>query len=125
VFQPNAPLEFTCILKNQTRKPVRILESGIWPNYKFVVRDLQGVEPPLTPFGKQARERYRSPDRDKNFTVIIDPGRAYKRTVDISRLYTLGRGRWRLAVSHEPCGRALPRELVAPEAAFAIGSDLR
>src|SRR3569832_2145807 len=71
VFMLGAPMEFRCVLTNTTKRPVNVMSSGIWPNYRFTVKSAKGIEPALTAFGAKARARYRSKSRDKYFTVTI------------------------------------------------------
>jgi hypothetical protein len=125
-YRRGEPIPVGFELRNRTAGPVTVWHSGFWPNHLVVVRDRDGVEPPLTPAGRERRAAFR-PDgeREKNFPVVLRPGGSAREdgAADLADLYRLGPGAYTLVVSYDDRQGPTPTVAVATAIDFEVAAD--
>lgn len=86
VAEISRPVVVSIELSNETRAPITIWDR-LAPelDYELHVRDENGKEPPLAPFGKQIRP-YRGGSR---MSVVLAPGERYTDKEDLSKVYAI------------------------------------
>lgn len=107
---------------NKSQFPFTFWCSGFWPNHRFEVKDEAGEEAPLTAFGRGCRVAF-SPDggRDKNAPLIIKPGGRYKEAeLDLSKIYRLGVGKYRVRITYDERQGPTPLCVTSNTVAFVV-----
>jgi hypothetical protein len=83
-------------LRNATKRTLELVETFVQRDYELHIVDSDGVEPPLTEYGKGIR---RQPIIDfRRFGITLAPGETLKADEDIARVYSITKpGRYRVA----------------------------
>lgn len=121
VFRHGEPIGASIEFRNLAGPEMTIWISGFWPNHKVVVKDEAGIEPPLTDLGKRGRDAF-SPGggRDKNFPRIVKRGGKYGIVADITYIYDLAPGEYRLEVTYDDEHGPTPLRITSDSVKFRV-----
>jgi RNA polymerase sigma factor (sigma-70 family) len=123
-FAVGAAIPVTYTVKNVSKEEQTLFHCGFWPNHLILVRDADGKEPPLTPFGQQTRKAFEpAGERTKNVAVKVPPGgedAAYEK-YDLVKLYDLSRpGRYTVQYVYEEKMGGWEGRLPSNDVAFEV-----
>jgi hypothetical protein len=110
--------------KNQTDHDLTIWSCGFCPNHQVIVKDEAGVSPPLTTRGEKCRDAFApAGGRDKNYPIVIEPGKAHLATgkVDVTSFYQLEWGkRYTLEIVYDDRLEPTPLTLTSKPVTFEV-----
>ena len=97
--------------------------TDFWPNHKVVIKDQDGMEPPMTKKGRSARAVF-SPagDRDKNIPDAVGAGatRNLGCKIDVAEQFHWKRGRYELQVLYHDEQEPTPLRVKSDWVAFEV-----
>lgn len=79
-----------------------IWRAGFWPNHRISLLHADGRSVAMTEEGRWAMRGFGSLSRDKNAPRLLAAGGSYRYTTpDLTRVYRLTPGRYRLTVTYD------------------------
>ncbi|RUL88036.1 hypothetical protein [Tautonia sociabilis] len=95
-FRTVGPIPVVVVFRNADGPPTEIYKCGFWPNHWVEVVDEQGIEPPLTEWGRIFRRIFETGRRDRSIKIVVKRGEtSFEILSDLNKVYRLDPGHYR------------------------------